>query len=189
MGHALKRRDAHFCSPFTPTNLLWRSFLVAMLWLAHLSHAADHPAVTRLLAADRPPPGVVFEIVTGDPQALSWALPQVVDHAKRLRARFPGLAIAVVTHGREMFALTKDAQARAQDVHRAVEKLVRDEDIPVHVCETYAGWRGLAPEAFPDYVDVAPAGPTQVANYLALGYVLVKIGAPPAAGGASDRLK
>jgi intracellular sulfur oxidation DsrE/DsrF family protein len=54
---------------------------------------------------------------------------------------------------------------------------VREQHIPVHVCETYAGWRGVGAEAFPDYVNVAPAGPAQVNNYLSLGYVLVKISA------------
>jgi intracellular sulfur oxidation DsrE/DsrF family protein len=150
---------------------------LATLLLSTAPHAADHPTVAKLLSQDTPPPGVVFEIVTGDPQALRWAVPQVADYATRLRARFPKLEIAVVTHGQEMFELRKDKRAAESEVHAQVEQLVREQHIPVHVCETYAGWRGVGAEAFPDYVNVAPAGPAQVNNYLSLGYVLVKISA------------
>ena len=152
--------------------------LCAALLLATTAHAADHPTLTKLLSADKPPAGVVFEIITGDPQALRWAVPQVADYAKRLRTRFPKLEIAVVTHGQEMFALQKSQRAAASEVHAGIEQLSKEQGIPVHVCETYAGWRGIAPEAFPDYVNVAPAGPAQVKNYLDLGYTLIKISAP-----------
>lgn len=152
--------------------------LLATLLLSTTLHAADHPLITKLLAQDQPPPGVVFEIVTGDPQALRWAVPQVADYARRLRARFPKLEIAVVTHGQEMFELQQDKRAAEPGVHAQVEQLVKEEHIPVHVCETYARWRGVGAEAFPDYVNVAPAGPAQVNHYMDIGYVRIKISAP-----------
>jgi len=142
---------------------------------SNLVQASDHPAITQLLAQDKAPPGVVFEIVTGDSAGLDWAVPQVADYAQRLRARFPKLEIAVVTHGQEMFALQKSRRADSPEVHAGIEQLVKQQHIPVHVCETYAGWRGIGPEAFPDYVNVAPVGPTQVKLYMDLGYVLIKI--------------
>ncbi len=154
-----------------------RLILLAALCCAQLAHAADHPLVTKLLSQTQAPPGVVFEIVTGDPQALRWAVPQVADYAKRLRARFPKLDIAVVTHGQEMFSLQKDKRAAAPEVHAGIEQLSKEQGIPVHVCETYAGWRGIGAEAFPEYVNVAPSGPSQVKNYLQLDYVLIKISA------------
>jgi len=148
-----------------------RLILIAALLLSAAAHAADHPLITKILTQDQAPPGVVFEIVTGDPQALSWAVPQVADYAKRLRARFPKLEIAVVTHGQEMFALQTDKRATAPKVQAEIEQLVKEQHIPVHVCETYAGWRGLAAENFPAYIDVAPSGPSQIRNYEALDYV------------------
>mgnify|MGYP001036743258 CR=1 FL=1 len=148
--------------------------LLALLLSADV-HAADHPVIARLLARPEPPPGVVFEIVTADPRALEWAVPEVAAQARRLRARFPGLPIAVVTHGREMFALQKDKRDEASQVHAEVARLANEEDIPVHVCETHAGWRGVGAEAFPEYVNVSPAGPAQVRDYMAMGYVRVKI--------------
>ena len=149
--------------------------LIAALLLSNAAHAADHPLITQLLARDKAPPGVVFEIVTGDSTGLEWAVPQVADYAQRLRARFPKLEIAVVSHGQEMFALQTSRRADSPDVHAGIEQLVKQQHIPVHVCETYAGWRGIGPDAFPAYVNVAPAGPTQVKLYMELGYVLIKI--------------
>lgn len=142
---------------------------------ASSSHRAQ---VDRLIAQKDAPPGVVFEIVQGDAQALEWAIPEVARQAKRLRERFPKLDIAVVTHGREMFALQTDQRTQNPQVHAAVEQLAKQEGVPVHVCETYAGWKGVGAEAFPAYVNVAPAGPTQINNYRALGYVLVKLDKP-----------
>ncbi len=152
--------------------------IILTLLLSSVTHAADHPLITQLLAQDKTPPGVVFEIVTGDPKALSWAVPQVADYAKRLREHFPKLEIAVVTHGQEMFALQTDKRGASPEVHAEIEQLVKEQHIPVHVCETYAKWRGIGAEAFPDYVNVAPAGSTQVKTYMELGYMLIKISAP-----------
>lgn len=127
-----------------------------------------------VLAAEQPPPGVVFEIVDRNEAALKQALPWVAKAAGQLRERFPQLPMAVVSHGREMFALKESARSENADVHDLAQRLGQEQGIPIHVCETHAGWRGLVPEDFPKYIDVAPAGPVQIRNYLDLGYVLVK---------------
>lgn len=145
-----------------------------MLW--PVSGYADwNEEVELLLARAHPPDGVVFEIVSDEPDFLSYVLPDVRDAAKRLRQRFPGLSLAVVTHGVEQFALMEENRADFQELHASVEAMSRSGDIPVHVCGTHAGWRGVTPEEFPDYVDVAAVGPAQVNDYLALGYVLVLV--------------
>ena len=77
--------------------------------------------------------------------------------------------MALVTHGQEMFALQSSGRTDNPAVHQIAETLSRD-GIPVHVCETYAGWRGIGAENFPNYIDVAPAGPTQIKNYEALDF-------------------
>lgn len=136
---------------------------------------ADASGLQDVLAQASAPNGVVFEIVDRDPAALNQALPWVADAAKRLRQRFPKLEMAVVSHGQEMFALQKSAQAENMQPHRLARQLVKQEGITVHVCETYAGWKGVAAEAFPDYIDVAPAGPAQINNYLALGYIRIVV--------------
>ncbi|NWG87115.1 MAG: DsrE family protein [Hydrogenophilaceae bacterium] len=136
---------------------------------------AETAALDAVLARATAPAGIVFEIVDRDPQALNHALPWVVDAARQLRQRFPKLEMAVVSHGQEMFALQKSAQGKNLQPHQLAQQLVKQEGIPVHVCETYAGWKGIAPEAFPEYIDVAPAGPAQINNYMALGYIRIVV--------------
>ena len=150
------------------------NYLIAF-WLALLaltgSAVAAPLTLEELLARPVAPHGVVFEIVDRDPSALEVALPWVKEAAQKLKARFPALPMALVTHGQEMFALQTRSRDSNPAVHQMVESLSRDDGIPVHVCETYAGRRGLATEDFPAYVDVAPEGPAQIRNYEALDYV------------------
>ncbi|WP_148202999.1 hypothetical protein [Thiobacillus denitrificans] len=145
--------------------------LAAGVALLLLSHATPAATLEGLLAQPNAPAGVVFEVVDRDPRALEYALPWVKQAARRLKARFPALPMALVTHGQEMFALKDGARGTNPAIHQLAESLSRDDGIPVHVCETYAGTRGLGAEDFPAYVDVAPEGPAQIRNYEALDYV------------------
>lgn len=120
------------------------------------------------------PSGVVIEIVTGAGESLEWALPLADDYIKKLRTKFPELSIAIVSHGAEQFALTKDEKDDNKEIHSLVQSLGKA-DVPVHICETFAGWRGLSSDDFPDYVNVAAAGPAQINNYISLGYELIII--------------
>ena len=157
----------------TPMTSLFKRLLPVWIALLALSGPAVAAPATldELLARPAAPPGVVFEIVDRDPGALVVALPWVKQAAQRLKARHPGLPMALVTHGNEMFALQTGQRAGNEAIHQIAQSLSRDDGIPVHVCETYAGRRGLAAEDFPAYIDVAPTGPTQIRNYEALDYV------------------
>ena len=130
--------------------------------------------VDALLARTESPYGVVFEIVEADEAALEELLPLVRDAIKRIRARFPGTEFAVVSHGREEFALQTQYQGEHAAIHQQVQALVAA-DVPVHVCETHAGWYGVTAEDFPDYVNVVPTGPGQVRLYEELGYDLIVV--------------
>ena len=134
--------------------------------------------INAILKHSDAPFGVVFEIVESDADALDWAIPQIKSYAKQLRAKFPDIGIAVVTHGKEEFALTKSNSAKHKEVHKIVQSLVKDDQIPVHVCGTHASWYGKKPEDFPDYVDVAPAGPTQIRDYVDMGYKKIVLEEP-----------
>lgn len=126
----------------------------------------------RLLALAEAPQGVVFEIVESDEDALEALLPRVRSMIERVRARFPQTEFAVVSHGREEFALQSKHQGEHAEIHQQVQSLVADE-VPVHVCETHAGWYGVTAEDFPRYVNVAPTGPGQIRLYEELGYELI----------------
>lgn len=139
-----------------------------------LAYAGAREQVTELLAGDEPP-GVVFEIVTGQDDGLTWALPLARDLTARLRARFPALPVAVVTHGSEMFALQSSQAGRFAPVHE-LAGILGAEQVEVHVCGTFAEHRGVAPEAFPASIDVAAEGPAQTQGYRELGWPVVLIG-------------
>ena len=127
-----------------------------------------------LLAGDVAPYGIVFEIVEADEAALQALLPKVRAAILRIRARFPHTEFAVVSHGREEFALQSQYRDELAQLHQQVQSLVAD-DVAVHVCATHASWYGVTPEDFPEYVDVAPTGPGQIALYEELGYQLIVI--------------
>lgn len=148
--------------------------LITGLLLARAS-AAGNDTLDGVLARSTAPAGVVFEIVDRDPGALEYALPWVSQAAERLKARYPKLPMALVTHGQEMFALQTSQRESKPKIHQLAESLGRDQGIPVHVCDTYASRRGLGAEHFPDYIDVAPSGPSQLRNYEMLDYVRVRV--------------
>jgi len=155
-------------------HTLFKSLIAQTLLCIPLLACASSTRLDTLLAAEQAPAGVVIEIVTGERAGLSWALPQAQLYIKKLRQRFPSIHIAIVTHGQEQFALQKKQHTKEKKVHSLTRSLLKD-DVQLHVCGTYAEWEGLSKEDFPEYVDVAAAGPTQVNDYLALDYKLIII--------------
>ena len=138
-------------------------------------NAASDATIMELIKAATPPDGVVFEIITDDDDGLDWAIPRTQQYIKQLHAKFPQLSIAVVSHGREMFALQKRDVYGSQDVHNRVQSLIKDDKVTLHACGTYASWQGLAEEDFPAYVDVTASGPATINDYVALGFVKIII--------------
>ncbi len=124
---------------------------------------------------DDAPPGVVFEVVGWDPTALKHVIPQVTVYAERLRARFPDLPVAVVTHGSEQFSLLASEKGDYEDLHAQVQALSGEQDVAVHVCGNHASWRGKTAGDFPDYVDVAVAAAEKMGEYRGLGYLVIHL--------------
>jgi len=151
----------------SPLQLIF--FTVGILYSA-LSTASN---VDNIIAEKQAPVGVVFEIVSGSPTLLNKLLPVVKSDILRLRKRFPGISIAIVTHGTEQFGLTIENSKKQSVAHSITKELVSSNDVNVHVCGTHASWFDISPEDFPDYVDVTPAGPTQINDYEELGYELI----------------
>ena len=138
--------------------------------------AADaNKQLEQILSLKQAPAGIVFEIVTGAANSLEWALPKTQKIIKKLRARFPKLDIAIVTHGDEQFALKTTNDKKYKKVHSLTQQLVQKDNVPLHVCGTYASWKNVSEEEFPDYVDVTAAGPATINDYVALGYILIKL--------------
>lgn len=155
-------------------NALTRRLLIIGILFTN-SAIASALSVDDLIKQQQAPTGVIFEIVSGQPDLLNKLLPRLKQDIERLRERFPGLPVAIVTHGREQFALTSKNSQKAGVVHSLVKQLVNEEQITVHVCETFASWQNISAEDFPDYVDVSPAGPAQINDYLELDYELITL--------------
>ena len=152
-------------------------FTICLFTLFSLpSLAATHvEQVDAIINKGEAPEGIVFEIVSGDPEGLRWALPEAKSAIEKLRAKFPDIDIAVVTHGREQFALQKKHKERFKKVHSLTESLVKDSGIDLHVCGTYAEWHNVEANEFAEYADVAAAGPAQINDYVKLGYTKILI--------------
>lgn len=148
-----------------------RLFLSAVLAFSAGFASAD--ALSRILSAPSAPKGVVIEIVEGDESALRWALPEVERLTAELRAKFPDLPVAVVSHGAEQFALAQGTQSPLAGKIRRNAKALAASGTPLHVCGGHAEARGVSASAFPAYVDVAPSGPAKITEYINQGYELI----------------
>jgi len=150
------------------------TIVIITFFISNITNAAEL-TIDDILKGQQPPAGVVFEIVSGQQKLLDVLLPRLKHDITRLRKRFPDLSIAIVTHGLEQFALTSKNSKSSVRAHSIVKQLVNEDEIKVHICETFASWQGVSAEDFPDYVDVAPAGPAQINNYLELDYKLITL--------------
>lgn len=131
--------------------------------------------IEKIISLQDAPAGVVFEIVTGSANSLEWALPKAQKLITKLRARFPELDIAIVTHGDEQFALKTANNKKYQKVHSLTQQLVQKDHVLLQVCGTYAERKNVSEEEFPAYVNVAAEGPAAIADYVSLGYIRIKI--------------
>lgn len=147
-------------------RLLFLSFLL-------ISSGALAVDVETLLQKKYPPDGVVFEIVSDEDDLLKQLLPKLKKDIEKIRNRFPKLDIAIVTHGKEQFSLTRKNSSKEKAMHSLVKDMVETNDIDVHVCGTHASWYGTTPEDFPDYVDVSTTGPAQINDYEEMGYEVI----------------
>ena len=151
------------------------SYLKSLIFTLSLlaSTAAWGSEVDSIIKREHAPEGIVFEIVSDDYDLLGELLPTLKADIEKLRQRFPELPIAIVSHGKEQFALTSQNRSNKPRAHEIVQELVKTDDVDVHVCGTHASWFNIMPEDFPDYINVSSAGPTQINDYEELGYELV----------------
>ena len=109
-------------------RLIKSPLLLSMLLLLFSPLAASVETVDEILGAMEAPTGVVFEVIEGNPRDLNWVMPKIRADVDRLRAKFPDIAVAVVSHGREEFGLTKEHAATMPRVHSLVKDLSENRD-------------------------------------------------------------
>ncbi len=175
---ARTRRSKFRDSPETyamPSIASFSPLLLVLLLPAQAYSGYGHQdRVQALIDAGNAPDGVVFEIASGDSRFLDWALQEADRLTRQLRAKYPGLDVSIVSHGREQFALTRQRLADNAPLEQQLQGLV-DADVPVHVCGTNAEWNGVDAEEFTALVDVAVTGPAQINDYVKLGYEKIRI--------------
>ncbi len=140
----------------------------------------QHDAVDRLLTANRDPDGVVFELMAWEDNTWDWASPMIAAFTRQLRQKYPGIDIAIVSHGAELFDLALNRNNAAQPAIKMLETL-SDQNIAIYVCGNYASFKGLGVDDFLPFVDVAPSGPAQLEDYLKLGFEPVLLEKPSGA--------
>ncbi len=133
----------------------------------------------RLLAVQPEPDGVVFEMIAWEDRSWRWAAPLLRSCVDRLRARFPGLEFALISHGAEIFELARRAGLADAPEIRELAAL-NAEGMSVHVGGDYAQWKRLGQKDFLDFVDVTASGDSLLADYIELGFSHVRIEPPHA---------
>ena len=157
-----------------------RVWLIPLLLLCALPLRAQeyrHPAVDQIVTSGQPPEGVVFDLVTWGDHSWDWAAPMLQSLTSQLSRRYPGLEMALVSHGFELFDLSERSGNASRPSVRQLQGLA-DDGLSVHVCGRYASTRFYQPEDFLPFVDVAASGEAQVEDYLRLGYVRIELEAP-----------
>jgi len=141
------------------------------------SQASD-VQVKDILASSEPPVGVVFEVAGFEDNGFDWAAPVLKSYAKQLRAKFPGIKLAVVSHGLEQFQLTQENRQEHAVTHNKVRSLVKESGIEVHVCGNFASMMDVGRDEFVDFVKVAGRAPLQIEEFKQVGYKLVIVKNP-----------
>lgn len=151
-----------------------KSSLIAMLFLFSFSASlsANEDQVNELLAFKAAPVGVVFEVVSWEEGYLKTALDNFEVYQKQLKAKFPDIKLAIVSHGNEQFSLTEANKEKYKDTHKQVQRITQTE-VPVQICAAHATMRAVNVKAFPSYVSIVARAPEEIAKYQALGYTLI----------------
>ena len=121
------------------------------------------------------PEGILFLVMEQDEDAFQWVLPRVTHYTRQLREKWKDLAVVVLSHGEEMFALTSEYRALYGKLHQDVLTLVSEYDVLFQVCGSYAHYSDVAPSEFPDYVDVVPFAPAEIENYRQLEFKIINL--------------
>ncbi len=158
-------------------RILFTSLILAICFPLLQAGEFRHGEVDVLIAADAEPDGVVFEIVTWEDNTWDWAAPMLSALTWQLRNKFPGLDIALVSHGNELFDLALNQENQSKVAMQTLQSL-SDDNVDIHVCGNFAQYKHLGVNDFLPFVDVSPSGPSQINDYVRLGFTRILLEAP-----------
>ena len=150
------------------------SYLCLVFWSSALL-AAELEDVSRLLERSSAPVGVVFEMVGGDAESLNIALRRTETYVVKLKKKFPDAKFVILSHGLEQFSLLQHNKDDNPNLHQRVERLVKDEKIPIQVCGAFAEMSDVDDRDFIKSVQVVDSAPLQIQEYVEQGYVVIEM--------------
>ncbi len=131
----------------------------------------------QLLAAERAPDGVVFEVMAWQDHSWEWVVPMLQEYVERLHHKYPDLDVALVSQGAELFDLARRAGMEDSPTLLQLARL-NAAGLEIHIDGEYARWKRLGTQDFLDFVDVAESGDAQLADYIKLGFAHVRLTPP-----------
>jgi len=157
------------------TLFVFKLVLVSLFYFSSAAAANDQLEVENILASEKSPVGVVFELIGPENgKYLPDGLKKVEAYKTQLSKKFPDIKFAVVTHGAEQFELSKTNALNHSQTHDIVKRITA-EDVPVHVCSNHASWRNMSEVDFPNYILASTGAGTQMREYEDQGYTRVTI--------------
>ena len=126
-----------------------------------------------ILTLKEEPPGVVFELIESTGYAWTWAAPKIRGYVLQLREKFPDIDLAIVSHGREQFALTKKSASSINEEVSILRDINRKDSIDISVCGAHSQWLNVSRENYLSFVNVADSGPALINDYKNLGFIVV----------------
>ncbi|MFT5503564.1 MAG: intracellular sulfur oxidation DsrE/DsrF family protein [Gammaproteobacteria bacterium] len=152
---------------------------ILLLMLPAIGLATDYSnqQVDQIIQSGEMPDGIVFELITFEDDAWSWAAPMIESLASGLRQKFPEVEIALVSHGSEMFDLATQENRHDQPAIKQLAS-ISESGVDIHVCGGFASYQQLGDDDFLKFVDVAPSAPARLNDYLNLGFELIRLEKP-----------
>ena len=126
-----------------------------------------------ILTLKEEPPGVVFELIESTHYVWTWAAPKIRSYVSQLRVKFPNIDLAIVSHGREQFSLTKKSAPSIVEEISILKDMNKNDSVDISVCGTHSKWLNVSRENYLPFVNVAESGPALINDYKNLGYILI----------------
>jgi len=126
-----------------------------------------------ILTLNEEPPGVVFELIESTGYAWTWAAPKIRSYVSQLREKFPNIDLAIVSHGREQFSLTKKSTSSITEEVSILHNINKKDSVDISVCGSHSQWFNVSRENYLPFINVAESGPALINDYKNLGFIVV----------------
>ncbi len=153
-------------------SLLTPLFFVLLIPIAK---AEEVEQIEAMINSKQGPAGVVFEIVGGDANSLKAAIIRIESYIEKIKFQFPATKFIVISHGVEQFSLLTENEIEHPKLHKQIQRLVKDDQIPLQVCGSFAGMMDIEDKEFQSFIEVVDSAPAQIEYYKYKGYRVIEM--------------